>query len=44
MLTLTPHAALTLETGLSWLDGGSVFRGRPDRDVAFGYASVELRY
>jgi hypothetical protein len=44
VLTLTPHAALTLETGLSWLDGGSVFRGRPDRDVAFGYASVELRY
>jgi hypothetical protein len=44
VLTLTPHAAVTLEAGFAWLDGGSVFRGRPGRDVAFGYASVELRY
>ena len=42
--TLTPHRAVTLEAGFSWLDGGDVFRNAEDRDVAFGYVSLELRY
>jgi len=44
VLTFTPHRTVTFETGFSWLDGGDVFRGRPDRDVGFGYVSLELRY
>lgn len=38
------HRSATLDLGFSWLDGGDVYRARPDRDVTFAYASIELRY
>ena len=44
VLTLTPHDSLTIETGFAWLDGGAVFRTAAERDVQFGYVSMELRY
>ena len=42
--TFTPHAAVTVEAGFAWLDGGAVFRAAAERDVQFGYVSMELRY
>jgi hypothetical protein len=42
--TFTPHKSVTVEAGFAWLDGGAVFRSAPDRDVQFGYVSLELRY
>jgi hypothetical protein len=42
--TFTPHKAVTVEAGFAWLDGGAVFRTAAERDVQFGYVSVELRY
>lgn len=42
--TFTPHKAVTVEAGFAWLDGGAVFRAAAERDVQFGYVSVELRY
>ena len=42
--TFTPHRSVTIEAGWSWLDGGAVFRTAAERDVQFGYVSVELRY
>jgi hypothetical protein len=42
--TFTPHKSVTIEAGFAWLDGGAVFRTSPERDVEFGYVSVELRY
>jgi hypothetical protein len=38
------HRTTTLEFGFSWLDGGDVFRTRPDRDTFFAYASFEFKY
>ena len=42
--TYTPHKAVTFELGVSWLDGGALFRPNANRNVVFGYASVEVRY
>lgn len=42
--TFAVHRTTTLEVGFSWIDGGDVFRTRPDRDAAFAYASVEFKY
>jgi hypothetical protein len=42
--TFTPHKAVTIEAGFAWLDGQAVFRTAAERDVQFGYVSVELRY
>jgi hypothetical protein len=42
--TFTPHRTVTIEAGFAWLDGGAVFRTAAERDVQFGYVSVELRY
>jgi hypothetical protein len=42
--TWTPHRTTTFEVGFAWLDGGAMFRARPDRDAQFFYASLELRY
>jgi hypothetical protein len=42
--TFVLHRSTTLELGFSWLDGGDVFRTRPDRDATFAYASIEVRY
>jgi hypothetical protein len=38
------HRTTTIEFGFSWLDGGDVWRTRPDRDAAFAYAMVEFKY
>jgi len=40
----TPHKAVTFEVGFEWLDGGAVFQTAADRNVGFGYVSLELRY
>jgi hypothetical protein len=42
--TLQPHKAVTLEAGFAWLDGGSLYRHSPSRDLQWGYASIELKY
>jgi len=42
--TITPHEAVTLELGFAWLDGGAVFQTSAERNVKFGYVSLELRY
>jgi hypothetical protein len=42
--TVALHRTTTLELGFSWIDGGDVFRTRPDRDTAFAYASLEFKY
>ena len=42
--TFTPHRAVTLELGFSWLDGSALFRQSASRDVLFGYASLEVKY
>ena len=42
--TFTPHKAVTLEAGFSWLDGGAVFQSSAERDVEFGFVALELRY
>lgn len=44
VVTVTPHRSVTLEGGFAWLEGGDVFRNATDRDVLFGYLSLELRY
>lgn len=42
--TVALHRTTTLELGFSWIDGGDVFRSRPDRDATFAYASLEFKY
>ena len=42
--SFTPHRAVTLELGFSWLDGSALFRQSASRDVLFGYASLEVKY
>jgi hypothetical protein len=42
--TVTPHKNVTVEAGVAFLDGGDFFPDGSDRDVAFGYLSLELRY
>ena len=42
--TVTPHTNVTVEAGFAYLDGGDFFPKGSDRDVEFGYVSVELRY
>jgi hypothetical protein len=42
--TFKPLEAVTVEAGFAWLDGGAVFRTAAERDVQFGYVSLELRY
>ena len=42
--SFTPHKAVTLEAGFEWLDGGAVFQSVAQRNVQFGYVSLELKY
>jgi hypothetical protein len=42
--TITPHENITVEAGFAYLDGGDFYPAGSDRDVHFGYLSVELRY
>jgi hypothetical protein len=42
--TYTPHRAVTLEAGFSFLDGTAMFAPNPSRDVVFAYLSLELKY
>ncbi len=42
--TFTPHRAVTVELGVSYLDGRALFDRLASRNVLFGYASVEVRY
>jgi hypothetical protein len=42
--TVTPHKNVTVEAGFAYLDGGDFYPVGSDRDVTFGYLSVELRY
>ena len=42
--TFTPHRAVTVECGFSWLDGSALFRQSASQDVLFAYASLELKY
>jgi hypothetical protein len=42
--TFTPHRAVTVELGVSWLDGRAMFGNLPSQDTFFAYASLELKY
>lgn len=44
VVAVTPHRTATVEGGVAWLEGGDAFRAARDRDVLFGYLSLELRY
>jgi hypothetical protein len=38
------HRTTTLELGVSYLDGGNLFRPLASDDAVFGYASIEFKY
>jgi hypothetical protein len=42
--TIALHRALTLELGMSWLDGGALFRPSASSNLTFAYASIEVKY
>jgi hypothetical protein len=42
--TFTPHRIVTVELGYAFLAGGALFRSAADRDLHWGYASIEFRY
>jgi hypothetical protein len=42
--TLTPHRAVTVELGVSVLDGGALFNPSASRHLAFFYTMVEVKY
>jgi hypothetical protein len=42
--TLTPHSAVSLELGLSWLEGGAIYAPSESQNLRFAYALVEVKY
>src|SRR5262245_32965990 len=42
--TITPHKALTVEAGWSWLEGGALFGLNRSQNLQWGYVQAELRY
>jgi hypothetical protein len=42
--TWTVHKTTTVELGVSYLDGGNIFRRNASSDAVYGYASIEFKY